>query len=410
MSRGRSALLAAALLALVAAPTAPQAGEWSLSGPVGAELRIFPEEPAFPGQRDTTLSPSVFAEPELRYEWNDGADRLTFVPFGRLDADDDNRTHADVREANWLHVGDGWDLVIGIDRVFWGVTESRHLVDIINQTDGVENIDGEEKLGQPMANLNFLTNYGTLRAYVLPGFRERTFPDDDARLRGPLPIEGDDAEYESAAEQGHVDFALRYANSFGPFDLGLAHFHGTSREPRLFLQPRPNGSLVFVPFYDQIDQTSIDLQATFGGWLLKLEAMTRTGQGERINAVVGGFEYTIFDLFGGDASLGLLAEYLYDDRGLDISSGLIIGAAYDDDVFAGLRLQLNDVADTYLLAGVSVDRDDASTTVSLEASRRLDDRWRLELEGWGFFNVSPDDVLAAVADDDHLILRLVRFF
>ena len=40
-----------------------------------------------------------------------------------------------------------WSLSIGLGKVFWGVTEFNHLVDVINQTDLVEGIDGEAKLG-----------------------------------------------------------------------------------------------------------------------------------------------------------------------------------------------------------------------------------------------------------------------
>lgn len=43
-----------------------------------------------------------------------GDDRLTFVPFLRLDAHDENRTHWDIREANWLHLADTWDMTVGV--------------------------------------------------------------------------------------------------------------------------------------------------------------------------------------------------------------------------------------------------------------------------------------------------------
>ena len=151
------------------------AGEWDFSASVATEVRIFPNDPAFPGQDDNLFSPSVAVEPGIVYEWNDGDDRLTFVPFLRWDADDDERSHVDVREANWLRFGDDWDLVVGIDKVFWGVTESRHLVDIVNQTDGVEDIDNEDKLGQPMINLTLQRDWGALSFFVLPAFASAPF-------------------------------------------------------------------------------------------------------------------------------------------------------------------------------------------------------------------------------------------
>jgi hypothetical protein len=397
-----SALLATAFLLATGAAVA---GEWEISGSAAGELRIFPIKPAYPDQDDATFSPSVSFEPEIVYEWNDGDDRLTVEPFARLDAYDENRTHWDLREANWLHIGDGWDMVAGIGKVFWGVTESRHLVDIVNQTDLVEDIDGEDKLGQPMINLNLERDWGALSLFVLPGFRERTFPDDEARLRGPMPIDDDNATYESGAEASHVDFAVRWSHVIGDWDIGLSYFRGTGREPLFVASLGAGGQPVLVPHYDQIDQTGLDVQLTTGAWLWKLEAMTRGGHGDRFVAAVGGFEYTFFQIGGDNADLGLLTEYLYDGR-----DAAAPATSADDDVFMGVRLTLNDPQDSMLLAGAIVDRSSRATALSVEAERRLGDSWKLELEGRLFFGVPVDDALFGIRDDDNITLRLTRFF
>lgn len=396
----------ALLLALGLTGTPAAAGEWDLSGSLAGELRAFPNAAAFPGQDDAALSPSVLAAPELTYEWNEGTDRLTLAPFLRWDGHDGNRTHADLREANWLHIGEDWDLTVGLDKVFWGVTESRHLVDIINQDDGVEDIDGEDKLGQPIINLNLLRDWGTTSLFVLPGFRERTFPEADARLRGPAPIADDDATFDSGAETRHVDFALRWSRSLGDWDIGLSHFRGTSREPRLLPRTLPRGGVMFVPHYDQIDQSGLDLQLTRDAWLWKLEAMTRGGHGDRFLAAVGGFEYTLFGVLGSDADLGLLAEYLYDGR----DQGRAPATSADDDVFLGTRLALNDVQDSSALLGAVIDRDSQATVLFVEAERRLGDRWKIALESRLLLNITDDDPQAGIRDDDFVTLRLSWFF
>ena len=276
---------------------------------------------------------------------------------------------------------------------------------IVNQTDLVENPNQEEKLGQPMANLNLLRDWGTLSFFVLPGFRERTFPDDDARLRGALPIASGDATYESGAEQWHVDFALRYAHSFGDWDIGLAHFYGTTREPVLQPTISNTGQQVLRPRYDLIHQTSLDLQYTTGPWLLKLEAMTRSGQGDRFFAAVGGFEYTFFGAFDSDADLGLLAEYLHDGRDERTPQ-----TPFEDDIFLGTRLALNDIEDTELLAGVILDLDQEERIFSLEFERRLTDHLNLEVEAQVFDNIDPKGLLSGFARDSFVTLRLTSFF
>ena len=94
---------------------------------------------------------------------------------------------------SYLHIDDGWDLTAGFDKVFWGVMESSHLVDYINQTDAVEDVDGEDKLGQPMLHLGLQRDWGDLNFFYLPYFRERTFPGRHGRLRAFLVVDTDRA-------------------------------------------------------------------------------------------------------------------------------------------------------------------------------------------------------------------------
>lgn len=398
--------IAIATAALLAA-SAVAAGEWDFSGSTGLETRIFVHQPANASQDNAgRIQASVFAEPEIVYEWNDGDDRLTLEGFVRYDEDDARRTHGDLRAANWLHAGEDWDIVIGLHRVFWGVTESRHLIDVINQNDGVEDIDAEDKLGQPMINLNLDRDWGRISAFLMSGFRERTFASGGARLGGSIAVDTNQASFESDAKHAHPDLALRWFHSIGDWDVGLAHFWGTSREPRLIATPAPGGGLALVPRYDLIHQTSADVQLTTGAWLLKLEALTRSGHGDRFAAASGGFEYTFYQLGGGRADLGLLAEYHYDGR----DSSDAPGTFFDRDVFAAARLTLNDEADTAILIGAIVDRRDGSTLFQAEAERRVFKNWKIEIEARIFAKIEPASPLGGIRDDDFVALRASRFF
>jgi hypothetical protein len=393
-----------AALGALASPSALAAQEMVLTGFAALEPRFFFESPAFAGQEDATFSPSVVLEPEFRYEWPDGEDYLTLTPFARLDAHDDERSHVDLRDASWTRLGADFDLVLGVSSVFWGVAESRHLVDVINQTDLVEDIDQEDKLGQPMASLTLYRDFGTLTGFVLPGFRLRTFPGDEARLRGALPVAADDPVFESDLGQGHVDLALRYAQTFGDLDLGLAHFYGTGREPRLVPETR-GGRLDLVPHYDLIHQTSLDLQATRGAWLWKLEALARTGQSDPFVATVAGFEHTLFQVLESDADLGLLAEVHLDQR--DDEAPFTV---FDHDLFLGTSLALNDEQSSEVLAGVVLDWETGAMVWNLEAERRLGERYRLELTLRAFADVPEADRLFGIRRDGYVELRLARFF
>lgn len=390
-----------ALAALAVAGNA-HAADLEVSGSIATELRSFPREPQFAAQDRGSLSPSTVLEPEAVAESEDGRNRLTLSPFLRVDANDRERTHVDLRAAHWLHLGDRYSLVVGLDRVFWGVTESRHLVDIVNQTDGVEDPDGEDKLGQAMVNLTVQSRVGTVELFWLPFFRERTFPAADARLRGFLPV-SEGASFDPAANR-HRDWAVRYANTVGALDVGISHFRGTSREPRFLPGGTPDAPEV-VPRYDRIDQTGLDAQWTQGAWLWKLEAITRGGHGERFQAAVAGVEYTIFNTFPGrSADLGLLLEALEDGRGPDAPP-----TVFDHDVFAGLRWALNDVQGTQILGGPVVDRKTGETLLFLEAERRVGDRQSVEVDLRWFLGTDASSPASAFRQDDFVAVRLTRY-
>ncbi len=377
------------------------AGDWSLNGSVGLESRAFPRSPQFQSQL-SGVQTAVLLSPEIRYRSPDGRNLVRFVPNIRIDSRDRERNLFDVTELAWTWVGGDWETLAGINKVFWGVTESRHLVDIINQTDLAEDIDGEEKLGQLMFSPTLQTEWGRLSGFIMTGFRERTFPGADGRLRTPLPVNTDAAEYESSAEEKHVDYALRYSHYLGDWDIGVSVFHGTGREPRLLVN---NAKTEMIPFYDQITQFGTDLQYTRDAWLWKFEGIVRSGQVDTFAATVAGFEYTLYQIKRSAVDLGLLVEYLYDGRDDTASTTFM-----QNDVFTGARLTLNDTQGTSLLAGLIVDVENQSTVFSIEAERRIGDRWTLELESRWFIAVDATDPLVSVENDDYVTLRIQRYF
>ena len=401
------------VLASLLATTPVAAGEWEFDSEVAGEVRYFPHDPMLPLQLDD-WQPSIAFTPELRWETEDRKHQLVVIPFVRIDAKDDQRTHFDLREGYYRFNSDNnWSLTVGAAKVFWGRTESRHLVDIINQTDAVEDIDEEDKLGQPMLNLTLLNDWGTLDLFVMSGFRDRTFPGVEGRLRSGLVVDTDDPIFERDARRGAVDYAVRYSHYIGNWDFGVSAFHGTSREPRLAIDA---GGARLLPVYDKITQGSIDLQYTKDAWLWKVEAIVREGHGSTFFASVAGFEYTLYQIFGTSADLGLLTEYQYDGRdeglvsesfGLTQAAPVAVG---NNDIFAGARLGFNDTQDASALVGVSVDADDQTMGMFIEAERRIGQNWTAELETRLFFNVDAANPASLFRDDDFVTVRLTRYF
>jgi len=375
------------------------ASDWR--GYIAGEVRYFPQTPLDPRQFEGA-DWSLAAQPEYYKQWDDGNQFFVFTPFVRVDQKDDKRTHADIRELAWTKVADTWELKVGIGKVFWGVTESQHLVDIVNQTDLVENIDMEEKLGQPMVNLKLVQDWGTLSLFALPYFRERTFPGVDGRLRTNPPVDTDNPVYESSQKENHLDFAARWSYFYDIWDIGLSYFYGTSRDP--LFQISNDGSVLY-PVYNIINQEGLDVQATVGDWLWKLELISRDGfTPGRYTALTGGFEYTLVGVMHTQYDLGLLSEYLYDDRGQNATT------PFEDDLMIGARLTLNDVQSTELLAGFIFDMHGNSRMGILEASRRIGDAWKLSVEARGFFNIEFDDTLYNFRNEDYVQAELAWYF
>ena len=373
--------------------------DWS--GSISAQVRAFAHDAVDARQDD--LYTSLATEPEWFWEWDDGKQRLIIAPFARWDDGDDARSHADLRKFYWSVVATQWEFRFGINKVFWGVTESQHLVDVINQTDWVEDVDGEDKFGQPMANLAVIGPHGTFDIFVLPYFRQRSFPGAAGRPRSEPYVDTDQSQFESDDGEHHVDGAIRWAQSADIFDIGLSYFTGTSRDPTFLLGSREN-ELVLVPFYPVIRQFGIDAQATTGPWLLKFEGIHRSGQNNKFNAITTGIEYTFNGVLGSAADLGWVVEYLYDNRGESSPT------SFEDDVMIGMRATLNDAQSTESLLGAIIDASGDARVWTLEASRRLGANWKISAGARYYQNVTPDSILYGLRHDDSMQLTAAFFF
>lgn len=372
------------------------------SGFVGGEARVFSQSAIQPGQKDH--SASFVLNPEYYHEFENG-NSFTFVPFFRLDSADDERTHFDVRELTYLWLADDFELRLGVRKVFWGVTEVAHLIDIINQTDLVENVDGEDKLGQPMVNLSMARDWGTVDFFMLPYFRERTFPGREGRLRGAPAVDTDRAIFESAAEEWHTDWAVRYNNAFGDWDASLYHFIGASRDPTLIPGMDGSGNPILIPLYEQINQTGFDLSYVMEDWLWKLEALYRAGQGsEDYFSWTGGFEYTFTRIYETSMNLGAIVEIILDERGNQATTPL------ENDIALAWRLTVNDPESSEVLLGFVQDMTDNARSAFLEASRRFGDHWKLTVEMRASFSQPATDLLFDQRADDLIQMELNYFF
>jgi hypothetical protein len=356
-----------------------QAGDWDTQWQGNAQLQNRAFLHGATGEQNDQLQYSYALTPQLKASAPSGDQVLSGKLFYRKDFTDSVRTHWDIRELKFdQRLGDTV-VTWGVDSVFWGKTESQNLVDIINQHDGVEGVFTDEKLGQPMVRVRHVTEAGVLEAYYLPYSRQATYAGSHGRLRTMPGIDGDRAQYREGAQQWYPGAALRWEPDVPGFDLGLSMFHGLSRDPS-FSPIDHNGEPWFAPVYGAITQVGIDTQYVTEQTLYKLEAIYRQGQLDltlakrNYAAVTLGLEHTLGGFMQGRGDLGLILEYNRDGMGRRSINSL------QDDVVLGIRYSLNDVADTYLLATVALDRIYGSRLYKAELTRRLGESFKLSGE------------------------------
>ena len=313
---------------------------------------------------------------------------------------DAERDLFDIQELYLLEILEDKEIKYGISKEYWGVTETSHRVDIINQTDTSESFDGEDKLGQPMIKISFERDWGLLDIYTLIGFRERTFTGEKGRLRFGTIIDTQNPVFTSSAKNKRLDLAVRWSNYFNNFEIAVSHFSGTAREPRYLPSSRKFNQL--SPLYEVIDQSGLEVQYFLGSLALKGEIISRSGQEDRFTAATYGFEYTQVGILGSRLDLGWVVETNHDDR--LISSPSVIGT----------RLTFNDISDTQILSGLIFDERSEEVGFLLEATRRLGNCCSISLEGMYFDDTNEDNnetkLFQAFKEDDFLRLEFTYYF
>jgi hypothetical protein len=158
-----------------------------------------------------------------------------------------------------------------------------------------------------------------------------------------------------------------------------------------------SGEMLLIPFYEQMRQTSLDLQATKGHWLWKLEVINRSSDSYNGSAGLVGIAESEMDI-------EFLSEFLYDSRGDDAS------APFENDIFIRIHLTATDVDGSELLTGVIKDLDDAGLMFNLEASRRLGNHWKTATEIRFWSDIPEDGLLFSFHRDDYIEISVTRFF
>ena len=386
--RGPFTVLAAVCLLWPASLSA----QWQAS--VSAQGSAFRglDSGGYPGPGPTEAV--VVLDASLVRQWADGRYALRATPSFRWDPSGE-RTRVDLRDLNLSAIGAHWEFSVGMKEIFWGATESRRLVDGVNQRDLVGGGEEYARMGQLMADLTVFSSWGTIDVLLLPWFRERTFDGHSGLLWSPLPVDADRPVYGPGARTWRPDWAVRWTHTLGPVDLGLSHLQGTLREPGFVETTNDHGRTVLAPRYDVGGQTGLDLQVAAAGLIWKLETLTAEPPPGRYVAAAGGIEYGVGDF------LALFLEYAWDSRGREATT------SFGDDVFVGGRLFL---PDGQVNAGVYLDRRSFNTALSVAVDWRVGNSATVGLEAGAFLGDSALEPPLGRRQQTRLSVRFTRYF
>jgi hypothetical protein len=382
-------------------------------GNVGLETYFYPEDGAATQKHgNAALISQIELHARMSEAWS-----AKLTPFVRLDAIDSHRNIFDAREAELDYRNGRWRAAAGMRSISWSVTESvgvlpHQVVDIINQRDLAADPTGQEKLGAAMATVSYQGEQTMVEAFVLPWFRDRRFPDMQARehpFRSAIDVAGADVDYTSAAGQWRPGVAIRLERSFDSANVALIQYRGYAPQP--LISPNfQNGKSAAL--YYLIDMSAFTAQATFGKWLLKSEtaffstALNPAGFPQIPSdywSTVSGVEYSFVNVFGG-SDLGVFAEGLYDSRGHAAN-----GTPFNKDVFVGVRWVANDQSDSDLICGVLRDLDRRALVAQLQYQRRIGTHMHFQMI-LRTFNAEAKSPVNAFTDDSVAFVRLRHFF
>lgn len=308
----------------------------------------------------------------------------------QADAKKNRRSFARIDEAYLAYEDDAGEnrIMAGRSLRFWGALEVRNIVDSFNLRDLRSDVFVEEKVGAFNAALTHYTETGEI-ALIVKSYEENramaaypyvyyvfpSFVSYDRRLRSKMSrwrptlflkvsgtLESDTPlDYALILQNGYD--TQRYFTSDGPFDGSPV----TLRE-NAYLANK-------LMTYDTL---------VVGSTLFKFEGAVADVRddpniSDYLHLAVGA-EHTIEQVvFGGD--LGLIGEYYwYRTFEGDKYDDLELFEVFQNDLFLGVRISMNDAQDTSFVGGLVFDTQYGEQNWYGEFERRIGERYRLSLD------------------------------
>ena len=349
-----------------------QANEFEYKGNIGFESSYAKHDIA--GKRDTQNA--LRMELELKEKTSSG--QVVFNANAIVDQADKERRYVNVNDLYYKHEFENSDLLIGRNTRFWGAMEFYNHTDSFNTKDWRDNpFDYDAKIG---ANNIAYTQYfeNSDLAIIAKVGQERQRVQDSKSVNNFLPANYDD-KLETQKDKNRPTVYVKYTGSAEEAQFDYAVIYQNGYDEQRYLAPL-GGSLHQNAYL--VDKVMGYATLVKGETIYKTELAYTKADDEKVSDYAQysvGVEHTLYGIWG-KLDLGLLAEYYkYDARDSSKLGAKEFGNLFQDDVALGFRLTVNDSADSDVLGGISIDRDNQEKLIFVEYNTRLFDKYKLGL-------------------------------
>ena len=317
------------------------------------------------------------------------------IKIDAKESDPNSSSNINFNEAYLDYSLSDMNVLIGNNIIFWGKNEFFNPVDVINSKDFSSGLAIGKKIGQPMINLKKYLSSSELDFYILPS-QSNIYPKSDIRSQQSLNISSSNL-YSKGADNNNIGIALRWSGYLNEYDYGLSYYKGNTKDPAFNVV-----SNTLVPNYSEITQIGLDLQATKGDYLFKGEIISRSNQYnangliEEYHGSILGIEHSLYGVFEKNWDLANIIEYSSDSRGSKSHHG------FQNDLFYGARLVLNDIEDTQYFLSIQSDLEKNSRALTFNYESRFLSQIRGGIDIYLPLNLEEDIHQSSFKDENNI--------
>ncbi|MCH9741012.1 MAG: hypothetical protein K0U38_09270 [Epsilonproteobacteria bacterium] len=324
-------------------------------------------------------------EAELQQRFENG--KIVANLKALYDLNDKERRYFDFNDLYYKHNFENGDLLIGRNTRFWGAMEFYNHTDVFNTKDWLDNpFDYDSKIGAN--NIAYTHYFDNAELSVIAKVREENQKIQDGEsVNSFLPPTYKDT-LETGKDRNRPTLYLKYSGSAEKRQLDYSLIYQNGYDEQRYLAPVGNELRQHAYIVDKVMGYATLVE---GETIYKTELAYTQSDDESVSdyaQISIGAEHTLYGILD-KKDLGILVEYYryksYENNKMGAKE---LGNLFADDIALGFRVSMNDMSDSEILGGVSIDRDTREKIFFVEYDTRLFEKYKL---GLSYQHLAPKD-------------------